>query len=172
MDEDYFNELYERYFHRLYHVAYRITKDQQLAEDAVHETYIKAIKKIQCVEDSKKIGAWLSVIAARTAIDIIRKEKKSNVMSMEHIHLKASSLQTDHNVVEKDVEASLFNQNLYKAIHQLSAHYQTILLLKLQKGLKEQEIADILHINQNTVKTRLYRARQKLKILVNRLETA
>ncbi|WP_080846002.1 RNA polymerase sigma factor [Cytobacillus gottheilii] len=171
MDEDYFNELYERYFNRLYHVAYRITRDQQLAEDAVHETYIKAIKNIRCVEDSQKVGAWLAVIAARTAIDIVRKEKKGFVMSMEHIQLEASSLQTDQNV-EKDVEASLFNQNLYKAIHQLSARYQTILLLKLQQGLKEQEIADLLRINQNTVKTRLYRARQKLKILVSRLETA
>jgi RNA polymerase sigma factor (sigma-70 family) len=171
VDESFFTDLYQTYYKRIYYVALHITKDKQLAEDAVQETFIKAISKMGSVKDQQKIGAWLSVVAARTAIDLVRKEKRGNVMAAEQLQLEGYGLKTEQNV-EKDVEALLFNQYIYAAINQLSANYQYILKLKLQKGLKEQEIASLLHLNQNTVKTRLYRARQQLKLIVNRQDTA
>lgn len=171
MDEHLFTDLYHTYYKRLFYAAFHITKDRQLAEDAVQETFIKAMNKVDSVVDEKKVGAWLSVVAARTAIDLIRKEKRGNVMTAEQHQLEEYGLKSEQSV-ENDVEASLFNEHIFAAINQLSANYQYIIKLKLQKGLKEQEIAALLHLNQNTVKTRLYRARQQLKLLVSRQETA
>ncbi|MDQ6595666.1 RNA polymerase sigma factor [Bacillus salipaludis] len=71
-----FNQIFREYSQRLHYIAYSYAKDRFLAEDIVQEALLKAYKKLDTVEDSNKLGAWLSAITARTAIDFLRMEKE------------------------------------------------------------------------------------------------
>ncbi|MEH7385649.1 RNA polymerase sigma factor [Bacillus sp. JJ1521] len=81
--ELHFSEIYNEYHSRLFRISYSITRDVHMAEDVVHETFIKAINKIDTIEDNRKIGAWLSTIATRTAIDFVRMERSKKGIPME-----------------------------------------------------------------------------------------
>jgi len=152
----------ETYNNRLFRVAYCITRDHYLAQDVVQETFIKAYLKMDMVEDEEKLGAWLSAIATRTAIDFIRKEKKINERSAMLADIENTAIKMDQNV-EQEVEMNLLNEKIGDFIGTLSSDQKKVFLLKIKHGLKEKEIAEQLKINQNTVKTRIYRVRKQLK---------
>lgn len=156
------NELCTLYNKRLFQVAYCITRDYYLAQDAVQETLIKAYQKIGTIEDPEKIGAWLSAIAARAAIDIVRKERKIKDRTASHVEIETANLKMDQNV-EQEVEMNLLKEQIHQAINSLSLDQRKVFLLKINSGLKEKEIAQLLKINQNTVKTKIYRVRKQLK---------
>lgn len=156
------NELCTLYNKRLFQVAYCITRDYYLAQDAVQETLIKAYQKMDTIEDPEKIGAWLSAIAARTAIDIVRKERKLNDRTASNVEIETANIKMDQNV-EQEVEMNLLKEQIHQAINSLSLDQRKVFLLKINSGLKEREIAQLLKINQNTVKTKIYRVRKQLK---------
>ncbi len=164
MSEIDFTELYRMFYKRLFHISYSITRDLQLAEDVVQETFIKALKKIETIEEESKVGAWLSVIATRTAIDFVRIERKKKGILMEKEMLECLGKVMEQNV-EEEVETGDLVEQVHCAIRKLTMEYQDVLLLKLGHGLKEKEIAHVLDLNPCTVKTRIYRARKKLKLL-------
>ncbi|MEI5909475.1 RNA polymerase sigma factor [Bacillus spongiae] len=157
-----FSEAYSLFYKRLFHISYSITRDKYLAEDVVHETFIKAIAKAETVKDERKLGAWLCAIASRTAIDFIRKEKKYKGMQVGPEAFESFETATTQNV-EEEVEFALLEEEVVSAIKRLNGRYQDVLMLKLRPGLQEQEIAKVLAINSNTVKTRIYRGRRQLK---------
>ncbi|MRH43468.1 sigma-70 family RNA polymerase sigma factor [Aquibacillus halophilus] len=159
-----FTELYHLYFKRLFHLSYSIVRDAHLAEDVVQETFIKAIKHVSSIQDESKVGAWLSAITTRTAIDFVRKEKKNQGVLFDEEILEILGEQVSQNVLE-EVEILLLNEEVNRAIKTLTVDYQDVLWLKLEKGLKESEIARILELKPATVKTRIYRARKQLKLL-------
>ncbi|MBN6206851.1 RNA polymerase sigma factor [Ralstonia pickettii] len=101
-----FTEIYSIHYHRLVQIGYSITKDIQLAEDVVQETFIKAIKRIDSIQDKGKLPAWLSVIAKRTAIDMIRSEQKKKGILMEQDTLESLVKEINYNV-EEEVEITL-----------------------------------------------------------------
>jgi RNA polymerase sigma factor (sigma-70 family) len=159
-----FNQVYSMYAKRLHYIAFQYTKDQFLAEDIVQEAFLKAYKKIDTVEDINKLGAWLAAITARTAIDFLRSEKrKSRVLVDPFImELMLGSSAIEENV-EEVVGMHLFQEELSRIMELLSKEFQEVLILKIQYGLKENEIASLLDLKAATVKTRLYRARRHLK---------
>ncbi|WP_251550868.1 RNA polymerase sigma factor [Neobacillus muris] len=159
-----FSELYSLYYKRMFHICYSITRDRYLAEDVVQETFIKALRKADTIEDQTKVGAWLSVIATRTAIDFVRVERKKKGILMEKAMLESLGNEMKHNV-EEEVETGLMAEQVNVAIQKLNHEYQDVLWLKIGRGLKEHEIARALDIKPSTVKTRIYRARQQLKQL-------
>ncbi|WP_445506550.1 RNA polymerase sigma factor [Niallia sp. 03190] len=158
------SKIFPLFYQRLFQISYSITRDRHLAEDVVQETFIKAMKKMGSIEDEKKIGAWLSVTATRTAIDFVRKERKKQGIVMEIDIINAFG-KTQKQHVEDKVEADLFFDRINAAIGRMNKDYQKVFLLKIKQGLKENEIAEILGIKHCTVKTRIYRARKQLKIL-------
>jgi RNA polymerase sigma factor (sigma-70 family) len=156
------NEICKMYNKRLFQVAYCITRDYYLAQDAVQETLIKAYQKMDTIEDPEKVGAWLSAIATRTSIDIVRKERKVKDRTASHIEIETANIKMDQNV-EQEVEMNLLKERIHQAINSLSLDQRKVFLLKINNGLKEREIAKLLKINQNTVKTKIYRVRKQLK---------
>ena len=158
-----FSEIYSLYYKRLFHIGYSITRDLHLAEDVVQETFIKAMKKVETIEEDSKIGAWLSVIATRTAIDLLRIERKKNGIPMEKERLESLGIVMKQNV-EEEVETGFLMEQVRCAIGKLTHDYQDVLMLKLDQGLKEYEIAAVLDLKPSTVKTRIYRARKQLKL--------
>ncbi|WP_371933393.1 RNA polymerase sigma factor [Halobacillus litoralis] len=71
-----FCEMYEQYYHRVYYTALKVTKNPCSAEDILQETFIKAYDKLEGIREEGKVGAWLSTIAHRKAIDLLRVIKK------------------------------------------------------------------------------------------------
>lgn len=153
------------YYKRLFHVAFCITRDHYLAEDVVQETLIKAYKNLYSIHDKEKMGAWLSSIATRTAIDFIRKEQKTAGKMTLHADFEQMNMVLNQNV-EQEAELNFLNEQINDAINTLSPDQKNVFLLKIKCGLKEREIAELLHLNQNTVKTKLYRVRKSLKALL------
>lgn len=169
-----FDELFCIYSKRLYHVAYGVTRDSYLAEDVVQETFIKAYKKIDTIDDPEKMGAWLSSIAARTAIDFIRSERRKYALPMEQEPLERAcnaggGCQQD---VEEAAGLIFLKEEIEQHIQRLTNDYKEVLLLRVNGGLKETEIAARLNLKPATVKTRLYRARKQLKFMFSETSTA
>jgi RNA polymerase sigma factor (sigma-70 family) len=145
----------------LFHIAFGITRDYHLAQDVVQETLIKAFRKIDTVVEDAKLRSWLTSIAQRTAIDFVRKEKRRNEVLDTDVYYQEMA---SHKNVEEEVNHLLLQNEISKAFDVLNTNQRSVLHLKIVEGMKEREIAEVLHLNQNNVKTVLYRARRKLSM--------
>jgi RNA polymerase sigma factor (sigma-70 family) len=157
-------EAFELYRQRLLYIGFSITRDWHLAEDIVQESFIKAFKKIETIEDNSKLGAWLSSIATRTAIDFVRRERKRKGLPLEAEILDILGKQGDQDV-EAEVATVMLKEQIQCAIEDMNDSYRDVLLLKVTQCLNEHEIASVLGLNLNTVKVRIHRGRKQLKLL-------
>jgi RNA polymerase sigma factor (sigma-70 family) len=151
--------LYDAYRHRVYRTAYFVTKDCHLADDVVQETFFKAFRRIGQLNHYDNIGAWLSVIAKRTAIDLLRRRKGHIFTSFDPQLIENDSL---HSCKGTSIE-SFTCFDLREMIDQLSPKHRTVITMKYMLDMKEEEIADRIGVSQGAVKSRLYHARIKLK---------
>lgn len=165
-----FNDLYEAFAEKVYKVAIMITKDAYLAEDIVQETFIKAFKKIDSIMELEKIGSWLSTIASRTAIDLIRKEKRAGTILVDDLLFTENSIAK--NDVEQEIEHLWLKQEITHEVLQLKPALRTAFLLKYKEDMKEEDIATHLQLPIGTVKSRLYRARQQIRTELGHKQTA
>lgn len=162
-----FNYLYSIYYKRMHYIAYRYTNDSFLAEDIVQESFFKVYKKLDTIDDSGKLGAWLAAITARTAIDFLRMEKRRNLLLVDASDLEPMvQSEVSGTNPEEAAEIQLALEEISGSMSFLSEEFQQVLILKACCGLKDNEIAEFLSLNAATVKTRLYRARRKLKRMV------
>lgn len=160
-------ELSAKYGRRLFQAAYCITRDYQHAEDVVQDTLVKAYLKKDTIENIDKIGSWLCSIATRTAIDYVRKEKRQNEVFLEPSNFESHNINMkSHQNVELEVELAFLQNEIRRGINGLSLDQRNAILLKVDEGLKEKEIAEELNLKQGTVKTNIYRARKQLKSLL------
>ncbi|WP_404346761.1 RNA polymerase sigma factor [Sutcliffiella horikoshii] len=157
-----FTTIYNEHYDRVLYVSFSIIRDRQLAEDNVQETFIKAYKKLDSLQESDKVGAWLCVIATRTAIDFVRRERKNKGCPMELEVLDCLGKEAGHNV-EAEVEVKLLKELFDEKMEDFTMEDKKLLVLKMEKGLKEREIAKALEMNPATVKSKIHRARRKLK---------
>ncbi|QYR24081.1 RNA polymerase sigma factor [Paenibacillus sp. sptzw28] len=153
------------FYHRIYSTAYFITQDRDLAQDIVQETFIKAFKHMHTLEDGKKIGAWLSSIASRLALDYLRKIKRWNDVATEDLIIdeEINKKQNQTSSIETIMEERFLKTVLRQEINALGPDYRQVIILKYEYDMKDEEIAKALEISVGTVKSRLHRAKQKLK---------
>ncbi|MBS4201620.1 RNA polymerase sigma factor [Bacillus sp. FJAT-49732] len=157
--------IFEMFYQRVYYTAYYIVQDRELAQDIVQETFLKAFQNMHTVQDGGKLGAWLATIASRTSIDYVRKIKKWNdVATEDHIIDEHLSKKDDyHSTVESMVEKKLLKNILLREIDGLKPEHKQVLILAYLHDMKYEEIAEALNIKVTMVKTRIHRAKLKLR---------
>ncbi len=156
--------LFEMFYQRVYDTAYFLVQDCELAQDVVQETFFKAFKHIHKLDHGEKLGAWLATIATNTALDLLRKIKRWNDIPTEDVYIDEELTKAEsQSSVEKIVEQKFLKNLLQQEISKLKPHYKQVLILKYEYELKDEEIAEALKINVNTVKSRIHRAKLKLK---------
>lgn len=160
-------EVFRNSFHVVYRIALFYTQDPYLAEDAVQETFIKAYKQIHTLKDHTKARAWLSVIAKRSSIDLIRREQSSRWISIEEIN--DENIRSTTPTLEEEVEMHWIYQQTLSGIEKLKPEFQQIIRLKMIMELKDEEIARILNLRLGTVRSRLYHAKCKLRVILGNL---
>ncbi|WP_163539470.1 RNA polymerase sigma factor [Gracilibacillus sp. YIM 98692] len=159
-----FRLLYEMFYSRVYRDVYFITRDSHLAQDALQETFVKAYNNMYRVEDKERIGAWLSTIATRTAIDYLRRRKgSSEILTEDMTHNDKYLSDYQWSSLEDMVEGNIMKEELFQKINQLKPEYREAILLKYIHELSINEMAQYLEMKESTVKTRLHRARNILK---------
>lgn len=159
--------LYEKYNKHVYHTAYFITKDAHIAHDVVQETFIRAFHYIDRVNDMNKIGAWLSVVATRVSIDFFNKQKEWPISSVDPSVLEGIVGTQSENSEEDQI---VFKQYIHEKINTLSPEHRAVIHLKYIEDMKETDISNELGIKLGTVKSRLNRARKKLKLVLENIE--
>lgn len=138
---------------KYYRLAYSYVKNQQDALDVVQDSIIKAISSKDTLRQPEFIKTWFYRIVTNTALDYIRKQKRA-VVSEEKTLVAYDTGETDQ---YPDID-------LQKALDELPCDYRNIIILRYFEELKIEEVAKVLGENVNTVKTRLYKTLQKLRI--------
>ena len=156
-DKSKFEMLYNSHRNLLKSIAIDMLDDEFLAEDAVHEAFIKLTRYIKGIDevDSHKTKAFIVIVIKSVCKDMIRKSKRDKSFSSEEIEEIGS--------VNDDAFKNIEFEYIYRAIESLSDKYREIIELKVYYDLSDKEIADIVGIDNAAVRKRLQRARESLK---------
>lgn len=157
-DNDARRELFEAYYRRTFAVVYNILRRRENAEDITQDAFIKAFQNIHQLHDSEKFGAWLAVIASNLARNNLKREKRMVITDDLTAHDAGDSVSN----TETEALRSLETDRVRKAIKALPPEHYQVIVLQYYDDLKVEEIARLLKISPGTVKSRLFRARQKL----------
>jgi len=170
-DKEEFSKLVERYSDPIYRIGLRMTGDIQEAEEIVQTTFIKAMNSIQSFEGRSMISTWLYRIAMNEALMLLR-ERRSNIISTEENedeNGEPKSLQIVDwcCLPEEELLGGESRKFLDQAIGELSQSLRAVFILRDIEGLSIKETAATLHLTETNVKTRLSRARFKLRELLS-----
>jgi len=143
----------------IFNHLYRLSQNREDAADLTQETFLKLYKNRKKIDLGKKFSAWLYRIATNCFYDLLRKR-----------HRKPESLNSLDNYLESETyqqKAAYYHiedriADLELALNKLRPIQQTIIRMYYQ-GFEYLEIAEILSLNINTVKTHLHRAKESLK---------
>ncbi|MCU8290385.1 sigma-70 family RNA polymerase sigma factor [Vibrio vulnificus] len=150
-----------RAYHRdLYRYAYWLCKDQSIAEDLVQETCLRAWKSLDSLQDEKAAKSWL--------ITILRRENARRFERKQFDLVDIDDYGNDAKVTDDEHHQQEW---LQAQIMKLDVEYREPLFLQVVGGFSGEEIGDILDLNKNTVMTRLFRARNQLKELLDSDQT-
>ncbi|MGM0651218.1 MAG: RNA polymerase sigma factor [Bacillota bacterium] len=150
--------LFEAYYGRTFAVVYNILRRRENAEDITQDAFIKAFQSLDQLQDQSKFGAWLTVIASNLARNYLKREKKI-ILTEELPEISTGS--TSGNT-EEEALRGLEMERVRKAIRTLPPEHYQVVVLHYYHDLKIEEIASMLGIRAGTVKSRLFRAREKL----------
>lgn len=155
-NEEIFASLVTQYANDIYRYAYWLAGNKEVAEDLVQETMMRAWKSVHKLNDTKAVKSWLFTIVRRE--NARRFERKQAEYSDQPITELAEK--TTH--YDTSTEAFVLRQ----AVEQLAEEYREPLLLQVIQGYSQKEIAQHLGISTAGAGTRLFRARQKLRELL------
>lgn len=168
-----FQQLVESYSRKLYAAAYRILNDQGMAEDCVQEVFVKIYQKIGSFDERSKFSTWLYAVTVNTAIDIQRKVAKHlNSHAGEAPDFDQMSAEP-LNTPENEHWQRNISEQTQRALMQLGEDMRIAFLLRHHEERSIEEISQILELNPNTVKNRIFRAVSRLReILEPRLSAS
>lgn len=148
-----FESLVRSYHVDLYRFALYLTHDDQTATDLVQEVYLRAWKNIRQLNNVSAAKSWLFTILSR---ENARKYQKHRPHFLNIDEMK--ELESDTELLD-----TMQSSQLRQAMLNLEIEYQEPLLLQIIGGFTTREISKMLALNENTISTRLFRARHQLK---------
>ena len=164
-----FARLVDAYSEPVYHLALKILNDPQDAEDVLQETFLKALRSVSGFEGRSSLSTWLYRIAANEALMLVRKRKPQAALREEVDEEDAEDLANAVTVVdwcclpEKELLSNEARRFLDAAVQKLPLTLRMVFLLRDVEGLSIRETAEALSLTEMTVKTRLLRARLRLR---------
>lgn len=138
----------------------RITSDDEI-EDVIQETMIKTFRQLKKLRDVSKFKSWIISILINNCNMQYRTKQKMRIHECDcNYDTYIENRQTSDNIdiIDSDID-------FYLLISKLNYEERIIVILHYAENFTFKEISKILHINENTVKTRLYRAKEKLKYI-------
>jgi len=163
-----FNQLVLQYQGLAYNVAYRVLGDSDAAADATQDAFIKAYKALDGLR-GESFKAWLLRIVTNTCYDQLRAAKRRPTYNLDDVLTEPEHtwrLVEPGERPEEAAERLELSRMLQWAINQLPEEQRLVVILSDVEGLSYEEIAESMGTSLGTVKSRLSRARAKLRDLL------
>jgi RNA polymerase sigma-70 factor (ECF subfamily) len=159
-------ELFGRYRALAYRVAYRLLGNEADALDAVQEGFIKAFNHLDGFQGRSSFKTWLLRVVSNAALDFGRQRSRRETLSLDAP--ENSELEGAHLLASEDPGLGLERADLRRLINEglatLPEAQRKTFVLHADAGLSYREVAEVLGISIGTVMSRLYYARQKLRV--------
>ncbi|KGP90265.1 RNA polymerase subunit sigma [Pontibacillus chungwhensis BH030062] len=156
-------DLMERHGDMVLRIAYTYAKDRARAEDLAQEVFIRCYHSLDSFEERSSYQTWLYRITVNYCKDYVRSWSFRNLIPKSVLPERTDELGSNvmKEVIQNEEKNVLFDQVL-----KLSIKYREVVILYYYEDLSVDEVASVLDCNSNTVKSRLRRARERLKHLV------
>ncbi len=169
-----FEDLVKLHGGQMLSVARRFMRCEQDANDALQDALICVFKKADTFEETSKLSTWLHRITVNACLMKLRSERRRNEVNIDELlpTFDETGHYTRHVTAWQDepsshAECTELRQQVRACIDQLPEGYRTVLLLRDIEEMDTDEVAQLLDVSVNCVKTRPHRARQALRTLLS-----
>jgi RNA polymerase sigma-70 factor (ECF subfamily) len=169
-----FREIVDRYQAKVFSIIYGILRNRNDAEDIAQQVFAKIYFSIKNFDFRSSLLTWIYKITVNECYDYLRKKRvrklvyESDFSSEDSLRMENSEPATDqapavdHRLAQHDL--------IIKLLSKISEEDRSLILLKEVEGHSVEELAEMTGMNENTIKVKLFRARQKLVKAAQRLE--
>jgi RNA polymerase sigma-70 factor, ECF subfamily len=168
-DTDAFRVLVERHSRSLFRLAFRMTGNQQDAEDVVQESFLRAYKQLAKFDERASFGTWLYRIASNCSLDLVRSRKRRSerLAAPPELGNEAEdpmvSLPSTAPTPERLALSSEVRERVAEAMRELSPTERTAFVLRHFEGMCMEEVSRVLECQPGAAKHSVFRAVQKLR---------
>jgi len=166
-DRDAYRLLVERHSRNIFRVAFRVLNNEQDADEVVQETFLRAFRALDKFEQRAVFSTWIYRIAMNCALDMKKKAKRrvGELTIAEEPEPAAGEVQVESKSVPQDrmVFSDRVRREVEQAMQLLTGVERAAFTLRHLEGHSIEEIAQILDIEQNAAKNRIFRAVKKMR---------
>lgn len=166
-DADAYRVLVERHSRTLFRLAFRMTGNEQDAEDVVQESFLRAYRQLGKFDDRASFGTWLYRIASNCSLDLVRARKRRSE------HFAPAETESNEDPIaaipsgapspERTALSTEVRERLAAAMQDLSAAERTAFVLRHFEGMCIEEVSQVLECQPGAAKHSVFRAVQKLR---------
>jgi RNA polymerase sigma-70 factor (ECF subfamily) len=165
-DCDAFRALVERHSRGLFRLAFRMTGNQQDAEDVVQESFLRAYRQLGRFDERASFGTWMYRIATNCSLDMVRaRQRRSERMAPADSDGEdfVAALPSHDPTPERTALSGEFRERVAEAMEKLSHTERAAFVLRHYEGMRIEEVSRILGCQPGAAKHSVFRAVQKLR---------
>ena len=168
-------KLVQLWYKRIYNFGYKFFLDHDMAMEVTQRTFISMCKNMAALQDPARFKSWLYKIAVNYCREEARKNKGNRSLSFDVVwnrdaedspRWESSGQRYDN--PERQLQHSELSDILQQALLELNVEQREVVIMKEYEGLKFREIAEVLNISENTVKSRMYYGLDGLKRILEK----
>ncbi len=174
-DQNAQGKVVQLWYKRIYNFGYKFFLDHDMAMEVSQKTFISMCKNLPALQDNARFKSWLYKIAVNYCREEARKKKGNRSLSFDLVWNKDAedSPNWESSSQRYDNPESQFQQRelsdvLQEALMELNVEQREVVIMKEYEGLKFREIAEVLNISENTVKSRMYYGLDGLRKILDR----
>lgn len=165
---DQFEQLVEPHLERIYKYAYRLCGQRDDAEDLVQDLLLKLYPRLEEMQEIEKLGPWMARIMYRMYIDNLRRLQRSPIDLMDDEDAVFDTYASNQPGPLQSVDNDLTQGVISEALQKLGDDHRMLVILHDVEGHNLQEIHDLTGLPIGTIKSRLSRARTKLREMIKK----
>jgi RNA polymerase sigma factor (sigma-70 family) len=163
-----FSHIVDRHKNKAYNLAFRICGNNEEAEELAQDSFIKAYKSLKSFKMKSSFATWLYRIVYNTTISHVRLKKKG-VLSLEDFPADATDF-IGSNTSEEEADKEYRNALVNFALQKINDDERALISLYYYEDMSTDEISEVTGISKSNIKVRLFRARQKMQTIIEKVE--
>ena len=168
-------KLVQLWYKRIYNFGYKFFLDHDMAMEVCQRTFISMCRNLGTLQDASRFKPWLYKIAVNFCREEARKRKGNRSLPFDLVWNRDAedspqweSSRQRHDDPERQLQQVELSDILQRALLELNEEQREVVIMKEYEGLKFREIAEVLNISENTVKSRMYYGLDGLKKILEK----